>query len=518
MRSLVKPVLLHHCEISSKHFWRYNNHSVEDNFGGYMVCQFVFIWREKRNAITRSSIEPIEMTSKEPLIAAFNKFDHSDESSPARKRSRINPPVCENLQNWRTTNNVGLDPLSDGVGYLPDDSPDQAVKDNYPDFLIPLMTSLQANAERDKQIAMVLQSTISKETLEKISGTDWEKYLICKPKREVVFKINHFQHLSDEVILQIFRWLPKCTLKNAALVCKKWFRLSQDETLWSRMDISGSHLEAGALGHVLSRQPIILRLSNSEISDLPILPGVRAAMPDFQARLVYLDLSMAYISPTSLCTIFNKCCRLKKLSLENVYVNNSVLIGLSKSTNLEILNLAMTEGLEKQGLSYLFTNCLKLKELNLAWTYLSSSCIEYICSHLPRTIDRLNFAGCRKLLTDVNVLNLVSSCPNLRELDLSDCTVISGHSIECIVRLKQLNFLALSRCYFISYRSLLQLKSINSLMYFDVHGGHISSTELDIVQKSLGPNVHVNKFKFSSVARPTVGPHRSSIWGLRVKD
>lgn len=59
---------------------------------------------------------------------------------------------------------------------------------------------------------------------------------------------------------------------------------------------------------------------------------------------------------------------------------------------------------------------------------------------------------------------------------------------------------------------------INSLMYLDIHGGHIRNSELELLHSTLGPNVNINKFKFSSVARPTVGPRRSSIWGLRVRD
>lgn len=112
----------------------------------------------------------------------------------------------------------------------------------------------------------------------------------------------------------------------------------------------------------------------------------------------------------------------------------------------------------------------------------------------------------------------MSTCPNLRELDLSDCTGLSGQAIEHITVLNDLNFLALSRCYFIPYRSLLQLKTLRSLAYLDIHGGYIDQQELKVVQEALGSKVHINKFKFSSVARPTVGPKRSSIWGLSTRD
>lgn len=96
-----------------------------------------------------------------------------------------------------------------------------------------------------------------------------------------------------------------------------------------------------------------------------------------------------------------------------------------------------------------------LKELNLSWTYLSEECVDYICKNLPLTLDRFNFSGCRKMLLDISVGQLVMNCPNLRELDLSDCTCISGEAVKRLTCLDQLNFLSLSRCYLVPLRSLL---------------------------------------------------------------
>lgn len=62
------------------------------------------------------------------------------------------------------------------------------------------------------------------------------------------------------------------------------------------------------------------------------------------------------------------------------------------------------------------------------------------------------------------------------------------------------------------------LNKLSSLVYLDLHGGFLDPEELKVIQNALGGKVQLNKFKFSSVARPTVGPRRSSIWGLRVRD
>lgn len=89
----------------------------------------------------------------------------------------------------------------------------------------------------------------------------------------------------------------------------------------------------------------------------PILPGCKAYYPEFRSRLIYLDLSMVHISPDSLVVLFNKCRRLKKLSMENVPVNDDVLIALSANKDIEVINFAMCIGMQEDGLRYLITNC-----------------------------------------------------------------------------------------------------------------------------------------------------------------
>lgn len=55
-----------------------------------------------------------------------------------------------------------------------------------------------------------------------------------------------------------------------------------------------------------------------------------------------------------------------------------------------------------------------------------------------------------------------------------------------------------------------------SLRFLDVFG-LIREEVLKVYEKSF-PEVGLNKFMFSAVARPTVGTRRTSIWGLRTRD
>jgi F-box and leucine-rich repeat protein 1 (S-phase kinase-associated protein 2) len=77
--------------------------------------------------------------------------------------------------------------------------------------------------------------------------------------------LDVFLKLSDEMVLMIFRWLPKNMLVRCSLVCKRWRRIAYDEVLWTRMDLGSRTLNSGSLGHVLTRGTTILRLAQAEV-------------------------------------------------------------------------------------------------------------------------------------------------------------------------------------------------------------------------------------------------------------
>lgn len=67
-------------------------------------------------------------------------------------------------------------------------------------------------------------------------------------------------------MLLIFRWLPKPSLTSCGLVCKRWYRLTSDESLWTKLDCTAKVLDKGTLGHILSKQVIVLKLAQAEVS------------------------------------------------------------------------------------------------------------------------------------------------------------------------------------------------------------------------------------------------------------
>ncbi|KAK3091081.1 hypothetical protein FSP39_016993 [Pinctada imbricata] len=326
-------------------------------------------------------------------------------------------------------------------------------------------------------------------------------------------KCNHFLELSDEIILLILRWLPKFVLAKCARVCHRWHRLVNDESLWRRLDLANKTLSQGALGNIIKKGVQVLRLAKAEVRKCRCIACLMLCL----SKLQYLDLSMSPATADVLAEIFAVCQDLKKLSLEHCHMSETCCQHISENKNLNVLNMSMCQGLTTSGIMSVVSGCTKLEGLNLAWTGLHRHTVVYLALCLTPNLKRLNISGCRENITDEEVLQLCRSCSNLRELDLSDSTVLTHAALTHIEEnLFDLEYLALSRCYRIPPRALPDLKKLPTLFALDVFG-LLQEEPFQTLKEALKP-IKINQFPFSSIARPTTGIRRSSLWGLKVRD
>ncbi|TDG52005.1 hypothetical protein AWZ03_001675 [Drosophila navojoa] len=326
--------------------------------------------------------------------------------------------------------------------------------------------------------------------------------------------INYFDKLSDEILLDIFKWLPKKALLRIATVCRRFNRCARDETLWTRLDLGLRTLRPTALEQVVKRGVPILRLAQAEIQD-PAFTNDPSFI-DFQSRLQYLDLSLASISLSSLRTLLAHCRQLKKLSLEHAELNDEICLEIAQNSSLETLNLSMASGLTANSVGQMMESLTKLNSLNISWTDLSADAVTALVTHIPSNVIRLNVAGCRRVLFDIHVDTLQKRCLQLLELDLSDCNSLTPAALTSIMKFNSLEYLSVSRCYLIPAASFIELKNMTSLTYLDIFG-MLSDAAMEVLEKQM-PKIGINKFIHSSVGRPTVGTRRTSIWGLRTRD
>lgn len=349
----------------------------------------------------------------------------------------------------------------------------------------------------------------------------YSEFVLHKRNKQDVDTGNDlFMKLSDETILDIFKWLPKSVLASCGRVCRRWSHLAFDESLWRRLDLAKKYLNPGVLGLVLSRGVVVLKLAMSEVKG-PLFDGNTALCRPVDSRfskLQYLDMSMASISSSTLVQLLSTCSQLKKLSLENCTLSDHICRLLAGNHDLEFLNMAMSKGFTSEGLLQIVEGCRRLTAWNLAWTDMNSEKITVLVENVTPDLRELNISGCREALSDAHVERLVAQCPGLTALDLSDAIHVTSEVIEALVSgLRDLKRLGVSRCYKIQPACYLTLNKIESLRHLAVFGV-LADCALVTLRKGL-PRVEINKELFSTVARPTMGlSRRSSIWGLKVRD
>lgn len=98
------------------------------------------------------------------------------------------------------------------------------------------------------------------------TGVDEDSFFMYKRQDPRAYTgEDNFERLSDEMILSVFKWLPKKTLMRCSLVNHRFNRVAQDESLWTRLDLAMKTIQPYALGRVLVRGVVILRMAQCKV-------------------------------------------------------------------------------------------------------------------------------------------------------------------------------------------------------------------------------------------------------------
>ncbi|XP_053556400.1 S-phase kinase-associated protein 2 [Bombina bombina] len=316
--------------------------------------------------------------------------------------------------------------------------------------------------------------------------------------------------LPDELLLSILSYLHLTELLRVSRVCKRWHRLSSDESLWHSLDLCGKHLADGVVGKLLSMGVVVFRCPRSCIGE-PIFKKTRPL------RLQHVDLSNCTVSVDALHGILSRCHKLQNLSLEGLTLSDEIMHGIAKNSAMERLNLGGCSGFSPETLKEMLSNCTRVEELNLSWCDFTADHIKVTVNHIPSHITQLNFSGYRQNLEIPDLKSLLERCPKLTHLDLSDSVLLTSECFPMFQQLTHLQHLGLSRCYQISPANLLELGQatlpLKTLSVF----GIVTDTSFQLLKESL-PHIKINCSFFSTIGRPTTGHKRNrEIWGMKCK-
>ncbi|XP_077593228.1 S-phase kinase-associated protein 2 [Stigmatopora nigra] len=353
-------------------------------------------------------------------------------------------------------------------------------------------------------------------TISKGKENDNNHFVISKRSRKRKESLSgiSWDHLPDELILKILFFLPLQDLLKTSVVCRRWHRLAFDESLWQSVDLMGVTKMAPALQQVLKAGVRRLRCPHSFIDNLHFMGMCTLPMTE-------MDLSGSIISTETLEGIIRHCNLLECLSLEGLQLSDDIISGLSRNPLLRQLNLSGCFNFSAEPLAHMLQTCTRLEQLNISWCDFANNHVKSVVNHINSTVTHLNLSGYRDGLTLDDVKVLVTRCPNIHALDLSDSTQLMSDCFLVLCELKHLQHLSLSRCYHIHIAALTNLrKTFPTLHYLDVFG-LVNDSHLTSLRKE-SPGICINSLPFSAIARPTpaniVGNFGShSMWNRKVR-
>lgn len=255
----------------------------------------------------------------------------------------------------------------------------------------------------------------------------------AKAKKKYIKKLNRKVqgnlNIAREVILPVFRYLPRSDLMNCMLICRKWNTWSMDPILWKYLDCTHKKITHLTLMGIVRRQPLHLNLSWTNISKRQ-LAWLIARIPQLQT-LNLTGSSAATVS--ALCSSY--CPLLRKLDLSWVdSLNDNLIKDLLSSPNDSRPGLLETK-----------TRLRLLTDISVAGSDLSDVSIRLLCNHLPQ-LSRIDLSNCSKV-TDMGISFLAASkTTKLTALNLSSCSNITDTSLEALKRCPNLVHLDVRDC------------------------------------------------------------------------
>uniref|UniRef100_A0A8C9HTX0 S-phase kinase associated protein 2 n=1 Tax=Piliocolobus tephrosceles TaxID=591936 RepID=A0A8C9HTX0_9PRIM len=312
----------------------------------------------------------------------------------------------------------------------------------------------------------------------KSKGSEKDFVIVRRPKlNRENFPGVSWDSLPDELLLGIFSCLCLPELLKVSGVCKRWYRLASDESLWQTLDLTGKNLHPDVTGRLLSQGVIAFRCPRS-FMDQPLAEHFSPF------RVQHMDLSNSVIEVSTLQGILSQCSKLQNLSLEGLRLSDPI---------------------------------VKLDELNLSWCFdFTEKHVQVAVAHVSETITQLNLSGYRKNLQKSDLSTLVRRCPNLVHLDLSDSVMLKNDCFQEFFQLNYLQHLSLSRCYDIIPETLLELGEIPTLKTLQVFG-IVPDGTLQLLKEAL-PHLQINCSHFTTIARPTIGNKKNQeIWGIKCR-
>ncbi|KPI97501.1 F-box/LRR-repeat protein 2 [Papilio xuthus] len=296
-----------------------------------------------------------------------------------------------------------------------------------------------------------------------------------------------FGVFPDELLLEVFQFLPIETLLTCENVCKHWRKLARDNALWRRFVIvySGkpgqSEVSEKNLEIIRSHGKLIFRLKLQYLYSYQEIESILEKC----SNLISIELVMCRLGK-EFEEYINRWPNLKKINLKNslVLTNDDVVINYDHFQQLNFLALS------DFGLSPVNCNTL------LHCPYLNHILIEKIKNLSSDFVKELIISKQETLITfhiyggdsiDDNSLQLLSRCSMLKDLAIIRCENLTDKGLISLVNLRNIEHLQFwnntnfSELVLLHTMSSPNLKTLESLSLSRIR--NISPTIVDVISE-----------------------------------
>ncbi|KAF6028486.1 hypothetical protein EB796_013182 [Bugula neritina] len=221
--------------------------------------------------------------------------------------------------------------------------------------------------------------------------------------------------LFEDILVSIFKYLPKGDLLNCALVCKAWYGAHKHPSLWRYIDLTKRTIDESMAESVVRLQPECL------------------------------SLNKAITSKEALNTLISGLTLCQELSMKGVTALTK--LGLSSlPSSVESLNISSIPSLTDVVFATMFRKELlfdpMLTDLDVSNTSIGDPTLKLIAKNLFNLCS-LNVSGCSNV-TNAGFTALTSSKRVfLQELEMNDCEGIDSECLQVLESnklLKSINF------------------------------------------------------------------------------